>query len=146
MKIGPVLEVTTSYLYGKHGVEIRIGVELVSKIVVQGNIEPLEKERIQTEPSWVSFVCILLCNAATTLEYEYEPSPEVFPEVTICSCVEVIVRITDDIPLLNWIPHFAMRFLNKTRIGCRVKKSFAQFGDEELTSSVKRIIQECLSS
>ena len=23
-KIGPVLEVTTSYLYGKHGVEIRI--------------------------------------------------------------------------------------------------------------------------
>ena len=26
------------------------------------------------------------------------------------SCAEVVVRITDDSPLLRWIPHFAMRF------------------------------------
>ena len=55
----------------------------------------------------------------------------------IYSCVEVVVRITDDIPLLNWIPHFAM----KLKTGRRWKKSVAQFGDEELISFVKRIIQ-----
>ena len=49
-------------------------------------------------------------DADAALEYENEPSPEVFQEVKIYSCVEVVVRITDDIPLLNWIPHFAMRF------------------------------------
>ena len=52
------------------------------------------------------------------------------------------MRLTDDSPLLNWIPHFSMRFLNKKRIGCRGKESIAQFGEEELTSSVKRTIQE----
>ena len=40
--------------------------------------EPLEKEgRKRTEPSSVSFDCILLCNADTTLEYENETSPDV---------------------------------------------------------------------
>ena len=30
-------------------------------------------------------------------------------------------RITDDIPLLNWIPHFAMRFLTKMRtVNCAI--------------------------
>ena len=68
----------------------------------------------------------------------------------IYSCVEVIARkvkrqcrtfnisaerntsarITDDISLLNWTPHFAMRFLNKMGTG-----------EEELISFVKRIIQ-----
>ena len=77
------------------------------------------------------------CNADTTLEHENEPSPEVFQEVMIYSCVEVVVRetrrqcrilrisaehdtsvrITDDISLLNWIPHFAMQLLNKMRAG-----------------------------
>ena len=42
-------------------------------------VEPLEKEeRKRAEPSWFSFDCILFCNADTTLEYENEPSPEVF--------------------------------------------------------------------
>ena len=80
--------------------------------------EPLEEEgRKRTEPSWVAFDCILLCNADTTLEYENEPSPEVFQEAKIYSCAEVVVRITDDSRLLKRIPHFAMRFMNKTRIG-----------------------------
>ena len=48
------------------------------------------------------------------------------------------VRITDDISLLNWIPHFAMQFLNKMRR----RQSMAQFGEEELISFVKCIIQE----
>ena len=51
------------------------------------------------------------------------------------------MRITDDSPLLNWIHHFAMRFLNQMRTGRGGKKSIAQFGEEELTSSVKRTIQ-----
>ena len=85
--------------------------------------------------------CILMCNADTTLEYETEPSLEVFQQVTIYSCVKVIVRITDDIPLLNWISHFTRRFLNKMRSGRGWKESIAQFGEEELTSLVKRIIQ-----
>ena len=59
-------------------------------------------------------------NADTTLEYENEPSPEVFQEAKIYSYAEVVVRITDDSP------------------------SIAQRGQEELTSSVKRIIQEVL--
>ena len=89
-------------------------------------VEPLEKRgRKRTESSWVSFDCILLSNADTTLEYENEPSPEVFQEVTIYSCVEVVVRITYDIPLLNWIPHFARRFMNKMRTGCGWKESIA---------------------
>ena len=122
----------------------RIGVELVSKIVVQGNIFNLNRwrKKEENEPSWVSVDCTLLCNADTTLEYENEPSPDVLEEAKIYSCAEVVVRITDDNPLLNWIPRFAMRFLNKTRIGCGGKESIAQFGEEELTSSVKRIPQE----
>ena len=75
------------------------------------------------------------------IEYDNEPSPEVLQEVTIYSCVEVVVRITDDDPLLNWILHFARRFLNKMRSGRGWKESMAQFGEEELASSVKRIIQ-----
>ena len=47
------------------------------------------------------------------------------------------MRITDDNPLLNWIPHFAM----KMRTGRRWKRSIAQFGEEEPISFVKRIIQ-----
>ena len=58
-----------------------------------------------------------------------EPNPEVFQQVKIDSCVEVAVRITDDIPLLNWIPHFAM----KMRTGRGWKKSVAQDGEEEVT-------------
>ena len=47
------------------------------------------------------------------------------------------VRITDDIPLLNWIPHFKM----KMRTGCSGKRSIAEYGEEELISVVKRMIQ-----
>ena len=123
----------------------RIGVELVSKIVVQGNIfklEPLEKEgRKRTEPSWVSFDCILLCNADTTLEYENEPSPEVFQEAKIYSCVGVVVRITDGRQLLNWILHFGRRFLNKMRTCREWTESIARFGEEGRTSFVKCIIE-----
>ena len=113
--------------------------------------EPLENEgRERTKPSLVAFDCVFLAqeNAGTTLECENEPSPEVFQEVKIYSCVEGVVRkvkrqyrtfkisterntsarITDHIPLLNWIPHFALRFLNKMRTGRRWKKSIAQFG------------------
>ena len=83
-------------------------------------VEQLEKE---TEPPLESFDCVFLTqeNADTTLKCENEPSPKVFQEAKIFSCVEATVRITDDIPLLNWIPHFAMRFLNKMRIGRRGK-------------------------
>ena len=86
---------------------------------------------------------------------------KVYREAMIYSCVEVVVRemkrqcrtlrisvehntsarITDDISLLNWIPHFAMQLLNKMRTGRRWRKSMAQFGEEELISFVKRIIQ-----
>ena len=71
------------------------------------------------------------------LKHENELSLKVFQEVMIYSCVEVVVdemkrqcrilrisdkhntsvRIADDISLLNWIPHFAMHFLNKMRTG-----------------------------
>ena len=54
------------------------------------------------------------------------------------------MRITDDISLLNWIPHFAMQFLNKMRTGRRWRQSMAQFGEEELISFVKCIIQRIL--
>ena len=76
-------------------------------------VEPLEKEeRERTKSLWVSFDCILLCNADSTLEHENEPSPEVLQEGKTYSCVEAVVRVTGDIPLLSWILHFAMRFLN----------------------------------
>ena len=90
-----------------------------------------------------SYDCVFLTqeNADTTLECENEPSPKVFQETKIYSCAEAVVRSTDEIPLLNWIPQFAVRFLNKMRIGRRGKKSVAQFGEEELISFVKRIIQ-----
>ena len=94
----------------------------------------------------VTFDCVFLTqeNADTTLEYENEPSPEVFQEVKIYSCVEGVARITDDIPLLNWTPHFAMKKIT----GRRWKKSVARFGEEEPKSLVKRMIQGmfCLSS
>ena len=47
----------------------------------------------------------------------------------------------NEIPLLIWIPQFAVRFLNKMRVGRRENNSLAQFGEEELISFVKRIIQ-----
>ena len=99
-------------------------------------VEPLEEEeRERTFPRAV-FDCVFLTqeNADRTLEYENEPSPEVFQEVKIYSCVvrkvkrqcrpskisserNTSARITVDIPLLNWIPHFAKRFLNIMRTG-----------------------------
>ena len=114
-----------------------IGVLLVSKIVVE------RRKRTEQSYQMISFDCVFLTkeNADTTLEYENEPGLVVFQEVTIYSCVLVVVRITDNIPLLNWIPHFARRFLNKMRTGRGWTESIAQFGDEELTSFVKRIIQ-----
>ena len=89
-----------------------------------------------------------------TLEYENEPSVKVFQEAMIYSCVEVAVRrlkrqcrflrisaehntsvrITDDISLLNWSPHFAMQFLSKMRTGRRWRKPMAQFGEKNLVS------------
>ena len=89
-------------------------------------VEPLEKEgRARTKPSLVPYDCVFLTqkNADATLECENETSLEVFQEVKIYSCVEVVVRITEDIPLLNGIPHFAMRFLNKIRNGRGWKRS-----------------------
>ena len=109
---------------------------LVLKIVVHGTIFKLNRWRKKEEHDLVSFDCVFLSqeNADTTLECENEPSPDFFQEVKICSWVEVVVRITDDIPLLNWIPHFAMRFFNKKKTGRRWKKSVVQFGEEELIS------------
>ena len=121
----------------------RTGVELVSKIVVQENIFKMWRKKEENEQNHHGFllICILLCNADTTLEYENEPSPEVFQEAKIYSCVGALVRITDDSPLLNWIPHFARRLLGKMRTCRGWKESIAQFGEEELTSFVKRIIE-----
>ena len=78
----------------------------------------------------VSLDCIEQENgsADTTLEYQNEILL-VFQEANIYSCVEVVVKITGDSPLLNWIPQFAMRFLNKTRI---------VEGKSQLRSSEKR--------
>ena len=98
------------------------------------------------------------------LKGETEPSLKVFQEVMIYSCVEVVVRemkrqcrilrisaehntsvrSTDDISLLIWIPHFAMQFLNKMRNGRRWRQTMAQFGEEELISFVKCMIQGIL--
>ena len=75
-------------------------------------VAPLEKEeRARTKPSLLSFDCVFLThqNADTTLEHENESSPVISQEVTIYSCVEAVVRMTDDIPLLNWILHFATK-------------------------------------
>ena len=47
------------------------------------HIEPLEKGRKRTEPSWDPFDGILLCCADTTLECENGPSREVFQEVSL---------------------------------------------------------------
>ena len=95
---------------------------------------------------------------------------KVFQEAMIQSCVEVAVRetkrqcrilrnsakhntsvkITDDVSLLNLIPHFAMQFLNKMRTGRRWRKPMVQFGEkiwfhtigeEGINSYVKRRIQ-----
>ena len=103
-------------------------------------VEPLEKGIKRTKkPMIVSLDCITQenGNVDTTLEYENEPSPEVFQEAKIYLYVDVVVRITDDSPLLSWILHFAVRFLNKTRTGRRWKESVEQIVEEELTSSVK---------
>ena len=40
------------------------------------------------------------------------------------------VRITDDVSLLNQIPHFSVQFLNKMRTGRRWRKPKVQFGEE----------------
>ena len=55
-----------------------------------------------------------MCNADTTLEYEQEPSMEVLQEAKIYSCAEVVVRITDDSPLLNGIPLFHNAILEQS--------------------------------
>ena len=60
------------------------------------------------------------------------------------------VRITDEVSLLNWFPHFAVQLLNKMRTGRRWKEPMVQFGEkfwfheigqEGINSSVKRRIQ-----
>ena len=51
------------------------------------------------------------------------------------------VRITDVCSLLTWIPHSAMQLLDRMRTGRRRRQSMAQFGEEELISFVKCIIQ-----
>ena len=128
-----------------------IGVEFVSKIVVQGNIFNLNRWRTkeENEQNHHGFLSIALHrrmngSAGTTLEYQNEPSPEVFQEAKIYTCEEVVVRITDDSPSLNGILHFARRFLNKMRTGRGWKESIAQFGEQELTSFVKRTIEGVL--
>ena len=101
------------------------------------------------------------------LKDENVSSLKVFQNVTIYSFVEVLVRemkrqcrdlrisaehntsvgITDDISLPNWIPHFAMQFLNKMRrTGRRWRQSVAQLGKEEPISFVKCTIQGILVS
>ena len=106
------------------------------------------------------------------LKCENELSMKIFQEAMIHSCVEVavremkrqcriilrisaehntIVRITDDISLLNWIPHFAMQCLNKNENWSKMEKSqwrnlerknwFHKIGEEGISSFVKRIIQ-----
>ena len=83
--------------------------------------EPLEKGRERTKLSMVTFDCVFLTQDNATWEYENEPNPEVFQEVKTYSCVEVAVRITDDIPLLNWIPHFAMKMRTGRRnVSCAI--------------------------
>ena len=77
---------------------------------------------------------------------ENELSMKVFQEAMIRSCVEVAmrdmkrqrkilrtsaepntsVRVTDDTSFLNWIPHFAVQFLNKMRTGRRWRKPMVQ--------------------
>ena len=58
------------------------------------------------------------------------------------------MRITDDVSLLNWIPHFAGQFLNKLRIGSLHPKVqfgkkiwFQKIGEEGINSTRKRRIQ-----
>ena len=95
---------------------------------------------------------------------------KVFQAAMIQSCVEVAVRdtkrqyrilristehntsvrITDEVSLLNWIPHFAVQLLNKMRTGRRWRKPMVQFGEkiwlhnngkEGINTSVKRRFQ-----
>ena len=74
----------------------RNGVELVSKIVVQGNIFNLnrwrKKEANEQNHHGFLLIAFFFYNADTTLEYENEQSPEVFQEAMIYSCAEVVVR------------------------------------------------------
>ena len=188
-----------------------VGVRLVSKVVVLGNIFKLNrwrKKRENEQPQWWllitfswhlrmqtyfqswcvetmsvvererrvvngkvhSILDVILVDWRILLKDENEPSMKVFQEMMIRSCVEVAVRemkrpdrilrisaehktsvrITDDISLLNWIPHFAMQCLNKMRTGRRWRKPVVQFGEnfwfhkireEVINSFVKRIIQ-----
>ena len=57
------------------------------------------------------------------------------------------VKIKDDVLLLNWIPHFAVQFLNKLRIGFLHPKVqfgkkiwFQKVGEEGMNSILKRKI------
>ena len=81
---------------------------------------------------------------------ENEPSVNVCQEAMVHSCVEAVVieikrhcrilatsaepdtsvRITDDTSLFNWIPHFAVQFLNKMRTGRRWRKPMVQLGEK----------------
>ena len=95
---------------------------------------------------------------------------KVFQEAMIRSCVEVAVRETkrqgriltistehntsvrntDDILLLNWIPHLAVQLFNKLRVGRRWRKPMTQFGwkiwfHEGISSFVKRKMQGIVS-
>ena len=125
--------------------------------------ELLEKEgRKRTKPSLVALDCVFLTqeNADTTLEYENEPSPEVFQEVKTCSCVEVVVRkvkrqcrlfkisaerntsarITDDNSLLNWNSSFR-NALTDGKVKCAIWRRGADIIFE--THNLRNV---CLSS
>ena len=86
---------------------------------------------------------------------ENEPSMKVFQEAMIHSCVEVAVRemkrqcrilkfyaehntsarITSDISLLHWIPHYAVHFLNKmTKNLSKMEKAHGAIWSEILVS------------
>ena len=80
------------------------------------------------------------------MNVENGPSMKVFQEATShvtvretkrqCRSLRILsehntsVRITDEVSLLKWIPHFAVQFLNKTRTGRRWRKPMVQFGED----------------
>ena len=122
-------------------------------------LELLEKEgRERTKPSLVAFDYFFWTqeNADTTWEYENEPSPEVFQEVKIYSCVDgffwdkwrqsrtfkisaehnASASITDDMQCDSWT------ILELVVDG---KSQLCNFGEEELISFANRVIQACLS-
>ena len=95
------------------------------------------------------------------LKDENETSMKVFQEAMIHSCVEVVVRetkrqcrilrisvghntsvrIKDEVSLLNWIPHFAVKLLNKRRIDRRWRKLMVQFGEDVVSKDWRRRYQ-----